>query len=285
MESFVMAAGTRQARGEEAHMAKPYPPDLLKEKLDALYQTYNCRAYVDPDPLLFLYDYPRVRDREIAGLVAACLAYGRVELIMKTVAGVLEKMGPSPHAFLSEVSPRDLHRTFCGFTYRFARRDHLVALLSGIQNILKSFGSIEQCFETSVAKGDGMVTGLSRIYSAVHEAGDPGHLLADPGKTSACKRSHLYLRWMVRQDDVDPGGWDRGLASGLIVPIDTHMYRIGTLLGFTRRKAADKGCALEITEGFRQIAPHDPVKYDFSLTRYGIRRQFDINDLKAYLAS
>ena len=93
-----------------------------------------------------------------------------------------------------------------------------------------------------------------------------------PSRGSACKRLNLYLRWMIRSDEVDPGGWSGVHPRKLIVPLDTHMHRIGREWGFTRRKAADMKTALEITEAFRSINELDPVKYDFALTRTGIRK-------------
>ncbi|MBW2545477.1 MAG: TIGR02757 family protein, partial [Deltaproteobacteria bacterium] len=93
-----------------------------------------------------------------------------------------------------------------------------------------------------------------------------------PAKGSACKRLNLFLRWMVRRDDVDPGGWDDIPPSKLVIPLDTHMHRICLAFGFTKRKQADMKTALEITDSFRAIVPDDPVRYDFALTRLGIRK-------------
>ncbi|MCP3942952.1 MAG: TIGR02757 family protein [Desulfobacteraceae bacterium] len=239
---------------------------------------------MDPDPLLFLYDYPKVRDREIAGLVAACLAYGRVEMIMKIVGQVLEKLGQSPFNYLVNTRDEIIDEMFMGFKYRFATDIHLSSLLKGIKHVIMEYGSLENCFSTGVASEDGNVlVGLGRLYRQINQAGHTGHLLADPQKNSACKRSHLFLRWMVRKDAVDPGGWESVSPRQLIIPLDTHMYKIGTLLGFTRRKSPDKICALEITEGFRDIWEQDPVKYDFSLTRFGIRRNLDLDELNGFI--
>ncbi|MBW2650885.1 MAG: DUF2400 family protein, partial [Deltaproteobacteria bacterium] len=85
-----------------------------------------------------------------------------------------------------------------------------------------------------------------------------------------------FLRWMVRRDDVDPGGWDDIPPSKLVIPLDTHMHRICLALGITKRKQANMKTALEITRSFQVIAPHDPVRYDFALTRLGIRKDTDI---------
>lgn len=256
----------------------------IQEKLDTVYQHYNRRKYVDPDPLLFLYNFPEVRDREIAGIVAACLAYGRVEMIMKTVGRVLEKMGPSPFEFLNNTGDGKIDALFTGFKYRFATDVHLSNLLKGIKGVIMEFGSLENCFSAGAGRSDETVlTGLCQLYRGLNQPGPIGHLLADPNKTSACKRSHLFLRWMVRRDAVDLGGWESVSPCQLIIPLDTHMYKIGTMLGFTRRKSPDKICALEITAGFRELSVQDPVKYDFSLTRFGIRRHLDMDELKGFL--
>ena len=258
----------------------------IQEKLEAVYQHYNQRKYVDPDPLLFLYDYPEVRDREIAGIVAACLAYGRVEMIMKTVGQVLAKMGPSPFDFLNNTRDGQIDTLFTGFRYRFATGVHLSNLLKGIKGVIRGFGSLENCFSAGQGRSSQTVlTGLCQLYLGLNQRGSMGHLLADPNKTSACKRSHLFLRWMVRQDAVDPGGWDSVSPNQLIIPLDTHMYKIGSQLGFTQRKSPDKTCALEITAGFRKLLARDPVKYDFSLTRFGIRRHLHMDELKGFLNS
>jgi len=107
-------------------------------------------------------------------------------------------------------------------------------------------------------------------------------LLPCPEKGSACKRYHLYLRWMVRKDAVDPGGWDGISASKLIVPLDVHMHRICMGLGLTSRAQADLKTALEVTQRFRAIVPEDPVRYDFALTRTGIRNDLDLTGIMDY---
>ncbi|MCP4693017.1 MAG: DUF2400 domain-containing protein, partial [Desulfobacterales bacterium] len=109
----------------------------------------------------------------------------------------------------------------------------------------------------------------------------PGHLVALPEKGSACKRMNLFLRWMVREDAVDPGGWEGVPASSLIIPLDTHMHRIGLGLNFTKRKQANMRTALEITEAFKALYPDDPVKFDFALTRLGIRDDLDPGEFLA----
>lgn len=248
-----------------------------RDALEDLYLRFNRRGFVRPDPLQFLYDYPEIRDRELAALVASSLAYGRVAQILKSVSAVLDVMGPSPHAFLMDVTREALIKALSGFRHRFSAGEDVAGLLWSARSIIRSYGSLETCFSSGLSHGqDSVVPALTSFVRSLRAAKErDGFLLARPEKGSACKRWHLFLRWMVRQDDVDPGGWTDVPASMLIVPLDTHMHRIGLRLGGTRRKQADAKTAMEVTEMFRRIAPDDPVRYDFCLTRLGIRTDLD----------
>ncbi len=253
-----------------------------KEKLERLFSRYQDRRWVHPDPLEFLYRYEDERDREIVGIIASSLAYGRVAQILKSVSAVLEKMGASPRDFLLSSADRDLRRVFSGFRHRFTPEKDLVDLLRGVRDVSLRFGSLYDCF--MAAHGDRHDTVHEALCFLVGELRSVGNgaantLLPLPERGSACKRLHLFLRWMVRKDRVDPGGWDGVGPEKLIVPLDTHMHRNCALLKMTARKQADLKTALEITDAFRQISPEDPVKYDFVLTRLGIRKDCDSNGL------
>jgi uncharacterized protein (TIGR02757 family) len=164
-----------------------------------------------------------------------------------------------------------------GFKHRWTADRDVVELLTGLQAVRRSHGSLEACFMEGLGeKAADTRVGLGHLVKALRARGGACRMLADPAGGSACKRLHLFLRWMVRKDAVDPGGWDRVPRSLLIVPLDTHMHRVGLALGFTQRKQADGKTALEITEGFRRLCPEDPVRYDFALTRPGIRDGFDM---------
>jgi uncharacterized protein (TIGR02757 family) len=241
--------------------------------LDVLYHQYNRRERVHPDPLAFLYAYSDVRDREIAGLLASSLAYGRVAQIYKSLTSVLEKMGPSPLSFLNRSTHRSLMAAYGRFSHRFATGVNLVNLMLAIQEVLGRYGSIHGCFLSGMTnEADTVLPALTRFVAAftAGNAQGLGHLIPLPERGSACKRLNLFLRWMVRRDDVDPGGWDQIPASMLIIPLDVHMHRVGVRLGFTRRKQANMRTALEITRAFSQMIPEDPLRYDFTLCRMGM---------------
>ncbi len=250
------------------------------QSLEALYERYNRREFVHPDPLEFLYRYDDPLDREVAGLIASSLAFGRVAQILKSVTYVLDRMGESPSRFVYDARPATLEECFGGFVHRIWTGRQLAALLSGMGRAIRRHGSLAACFAAGI---DGRAeTLLPALQTFVNELrltapGRRRSLLPNPAAGSACKRLHLYLRWMVRRDDVDPGGWDAVPAAKLIVPMDTHMHRIARTLGATTRKTADLRAALETTAAFRRVCPDDPVRYDFALTRLGIRREADMN--------
>jgi uncharacterized protein (TIGR02757 family) len=264
---------------------------ITRRDLDALYQHYNRRERVHPDPLVFLYAYPDIRDREIVGLIASSLAYGRVAQIYQSVSQVLEKMGVSPLHFLNQSTHRSLHDAFDGFSHRFATAANLVNLMLAIKEVRDRYGSICGCFlDGMTVETDTVLPALTRFVAAF-TAGNAwkfGHLIPLPERGSACKRLNLFLRWMVRKDDVDPGGWKQIPASKLIIPLDVHMHRVGILLGFTRRKQADMRTALEITRAFSRMIPEDPLRYDFTLCRMGmngasvVSKMSDSSEVVAY---
>lgn len=258
--------------------------DRLSSSLEKIYGKYHKREFVHPDPLEFLFSYNNKRDREIAGLIASSLAYGRVTQILKSVSAVLEVLSPAPYQFLMKASCQSLVGTFKGFRHRFADGYQLSSLLYGTKKIILKFGSLNRCFTHRLKHDDPTIIPAMTFFSNELNSCriSPGHLVALPQKGSACKRMNLFLRWMVRADRVDPGGWHDVPPSKLIIPLDTHMHRIGLRLEFTARKQMDMRTALEITSGFRQFFPDDPVKYDFSLTRFGIRNDLNANYLNHY---
>ena len=256
-------------------------PKNIKHKLENLYQRYNQPKYIHPDPLEFLYLYNDVKDREIVGLIASSLAYGRVKQILKSVSCILDMMIPSPQLFLKESTYSSMCEVFKGFKHRFANGDHIAALLQGIKNVIDQYGSLNNCFIRTISDDERTIIPALNFFTTALTVrnSNPGHLIALPEKGSACKRMNLFLRWMIRKDRVDPGGWYGVPVSKLIIPLDTHMHNISLKLGFTARQQADMLTALEITNGFRQITPDDPVKYDFVLTRFGIRNDMNIDNL------
>ena len=252
------------------------------QKLENLYEKYNRREFVSPDPLQFLYEYDTPADREIVALISASLAYGRVAQILKSIQKILTPMEDSPAAFIRENSRCEFRRLFASFKHRFTTGEDIANLLAGIKTIIEEYGSLEECFVSGYSENDTSVIPALQVFTeniCRYFNGQMSYLMPAPSRGSACKRPMLFLRWMVRNDAVDPGGWGRIPASKLIIPLDTHMHKISTRFGLTSRKSADLKSAIEITEAFASVNPADPVKYDFALTRFGIREEMSIEDI------
>ncbi len=258
---------------------------LDKDKLDELYIKFNNRNYISPDPLQFLYDYPEMRDREIVGIIASSLAYGRVNQILKACSLVLNRLGEYPYDFVVNSSPTVIKKRFVDFRYRFTNGKELAELLIAIRKVIREFGSINEAMLSFISEGDeniypAMVKFLAELYKGMDI--NKSSLLPIPVGKSANKRLNLYFRWLIRKDAVDPGGWVGIAPSMLIIPLDTHMLKIGRIFGLTNRKIPDITSAIEITSGFKKIEPEDPTKYDFVLTRFGIRNDMNMENLILY---
>lgn len=254
--------------------------EQLKNVLEKLYLKYNRCELIKPDPLQFVYNYSSRADMETAGFIAAALAYGRVAQIEKSVSRLLSMMGKSPSEFVRNFTAKDAKK-LKDFKHRFNTGQDISDLLAVLKKAVNKSGTIEQFFLLGYSRDDEtIVPGLSKFCRHLvdmHEkrTGKKAsmgfkYLLSDPQKGSASKRLNLFLRWMIRDDDVDSGLWKSIPASKLIVPVDVHMARLCRILGMYDRKTVSLKTAIEITEGFARIEKDDPVKYDFSLSRIGI---------------
>ena len=220
------------------------------------------------------------------GLIASSLAYGRVASILSSVRRVLDVLGSHPADALVCMNEGRLAASLCGFRHRFAGDCEVAKFLTGVGRVLREYGSLENLFCAGLGEGE-RIDGAAILramegfaQTILQESGLPSsHLLPCPSKGSACKRLSLYVRWMARSDDVDPGGWNKVPPSAIMVPLDTHMFKIATGLGLVKRKTPDGKAAVEATEGFRKLNPEDPVKYDFALTRFGIRTGLSVGEL------
>ena len=265
----------------------------LKTVLDKLYAT-RSQAHLANDPLSFRHRYGSPEDREIVGLIASCFAYGNVKIILRSLATVFDKMGPSPRKFVETFEPEHGHALFAGFKHRFNDGRDLCALLLAARTMLDEADTIGEfflgCYDREADDITPSLTEFSAAllamdYSAVFGSRDiPADsyfpfFFPSPASGSACKRLCMYLRWMVRPDDgIDLGLWREVSPAKLVIPVDAHIQRISRYLGLTSRKQADWRMAREITAALRKLDPADPVKYDFSLCHLGISEGCDGRD-------
>lgn len=255
----------------------------LKTTLDGLYESFNV-AESAADPVEFIRRYRSPADREIVAFLASALAFGRVASVLVSIERVLAAMGPSPSAFVRRFDVRRDGAVLQPLVHRWTRGPDLTALVLVLRSMLEADGSLEGAFASGhdasgVDIRDGLEAFTSRACRTdVREAygrrlpARPGfwYFFTKPSGGSGCKRLNLFLRWMVRQDAVDPGGWTRVRPSQLIVPLDTHIIRLGRCLRLTRYTSPGWKMAAEITASLRALDPVDPIRYDFALCHLGM---------------
>jgi len=253
----------------------------LKQILDDIYTKYHNSQRLDSDPLSRVRIFKDRDSREAIGLLASALAYGRVEIIVRSIDTIIKDvMNNAPLDFIINTSYSTKLKPLEKFKHRFNDGQDIAALLESIKIIMKEWGSIENCFSNCMIQNDQQFKGAltsftdvikSNVAKYIDRKASFEYLIPSPSKGSACKRMVLYLRWMVRKDDgIDLGVWKSIPASCLLIPVDTHIAKIARRYGLTTRNSADWKMAEEITTALRQFDPSDPVRYDFALCHAGM---------------
>jgi uncharacterized protein (TIGR02757 family) len=268
----------------------------LREKLDEQYAQFNDALSVT-DPIQIVRRFTRPDDREVVGFCASALAFGRVQSVLNSIEGLLRVMGPSPAAYIRGFEPVRDRRTLDHLVHRWTRGVDLAALIWILRQMIDSHGSIEAFFadganpeattiETALEAFSRRACALDQraVYGRTARKPGVGYFFARPSSGGACKRLNLFLRWMVRRDAVDLGLWTKVRPAQLIVPLDTHVIRLGRCLRLTRYTSPGWRMAADITASLRALDPDDPVRYDFSLCHIGMmnacgygRQQRDAN--------
>ncbi|HET7221151.1 MAG TPA: TIGR02757 family protein [Vicinamibacterales bacterium] len=254
----------------------------LAPALDALYSDFNREDSVS-DPVHRVRPFPDAADREIAGFCAAALAFGRVASVLNSIDTLFAIMGPRPAQFVRSFDPSAPPPELRRMVHRWTRGADLAALLWILRQMLEQSGSIEGFFldgddaaAADVSAGldsfsrRALALDIRRAYGRVPKRPGVCYFFPRPSAGSACKRLNLFVRWMVRKDAVDLGVWTRVSPSRLIVPLDTHVIRLGRCLRLTRYTSPGWKMAADITASLRRLDPNDPVRFDFSICHVGM---------------
>lgn len=253
----------------------------LKEKLDYHYKAFD-KTKIEPDPLQFLHLYSNPLDIELIGFTASVFAYGNVKQIINTLKKITYIMGDSPVDYLLNSDNRTIKKDFQNIVHRFYSSEDVITLFIILKKIYASHGTIKNLFLETQSVSDINIKNALSAFSVEmlniaklnkREAGrGVQFMFPDPEKRSACKRMNLFLRWMVRKDELDFGLWSEIPTEKLIIPVDTHVANVCKMLKLTNRKISDWKMAEEITENLKKFDPHDPVKYDFAICHIGMRK-------------
>jgi uncharacterized protein (TIGR02757 family) len=247
----------------------------LKSRLDALCARYDSSEALAKDPLSVPLTYADPADRELAAFVAAHLAYGRVDPMIRAVQAALAPLGAHPAAWLRERPITSARKALTGdlkaWAWRFHTTADLVEWLLAWKR-LDAEGGLESHLLPQGAEST--EAALSQLVQRLRRELPPTYgtrfSLPDPLEGAACKRWRMFLRWMARPDWPDLGLWTRYPVAQLIIPLDTHVARVSRFIGLSTRATPDGKMAQEITEALRNLDPVDPLRYDFALSHLGI---------------
>ncbi len=213
--------------------------------------------------------------------MASAVAFGNVKALRAKLEDALRRLGPHPSRTADDEAAT--HAALAGWRHRVYRGEDLACLVVGARRVQRAHGSLGARFEADLRREGALRPALASFVTSLRDAGGLGdaartrrgaaHLLADPAGASACKRLMLFLRWMVRPaDGVDLGLWDVP-TSALLIPVDTHILKLGRNLGLTRATGPTWRAAEEITRALAALDPDDPVRFDFALCHMGMSQR------------
>lgn len=240
----------------------------IKAMLDQEIKERNCKgelSYDKPDPLLIA---SRHQDETIA-LLCALFAYGNAKLIVKFL--------DSLDFGLLDASELEIKKALSAHYYRFQNSEDVGAIFIALKR-LKERKSIEDIFYEGYQKEHNILEGLWNFITTLKEVYPyeskgynflVGSVPKRVGSAGTYKRYLMYLRWMVRKDSLDMGLWSKIESKDLLIPLDTHTFKVSQKLGLLNRKTYDLKATLELTETLRGFDANDPIKYDFALYRLG----------------
>ena len=262
------------------------PPRGWEGAVENIFRRYGAES-LDSDPLQFPRRFRRPDDQEVAALIAASLSYGNARAVCSSLERVFAWTGPHPAQFVRGFDRDRETAGLGGFRHRWTSAGDLVRLAVMLRGILDDHGTVEGLFRRGIVRGSrgriDLGASIERFRESALAYDEPPSGIPDdrsrPGpryffpspRTSAAKRTTMFLRWMVRSGDgLDLGLWDCLHPRDLVAPLDTHTFLIARRLRLTRRKTPGWQATLDLTRGLRRLDPEDPTKYDFALSRLGI---------------
>lgn len=252
--------------------------EAIRELLERLHDKYNDTDFIADDPISVPHRFSAREDIEISGFLAATIAWGNRKAIVKSANRMIECMDGTPYDFTMNASERELdsvlgyvHRTFNGGDFR--------SFILSLRHVFETYGSIGGFFEGEFSHSGDIRTAISKFrsefFTPCHEPRCEKHL-SSIDRGAACKRTNMYLRWMVRRDvrGVDFGLWEGIPMSALYLPLDVHSGNTARALGLLTRRQSDWKSVEEVTANLRLIDKTDPVRFDYALFGAGIAGEF-----------
>lgn len=249
----------------------------LKDFLDEKVAAFNTPSFIEDDPISIPHRFTLKEDIEIAGFLAATIAWGNRKVIVKNARRMVELMGNAPYDFVMQHSAQQLER-LDGFVHRTFNAVDFAYFIKALKHIYTAHDGLEALFVRH-ATSDTLQPAIHAFKQVFFEIEHPARTtkhVSDPKKGSAAKRINMWLRWMVRNDQkgVDLGLWQGISPAALSCPLDVHSGNVARKLGLLTRKQNDAKAVAQLDASLRQLDKNDPVKYDFALFGLGIFEDF-----------
>ncbi len=253
--------------------------EFIKNLLDSKYNHYCHEDFILLDPIQVPHYFNSKEDIEIAGFLAATIAWGQRPVIIKNAKKLMSLMEYEPYEFILNHTEADL-LAFKNFRHRTFLSDDVVFFIQSLRNIYQNYGGLESVFNEGYRTGGvkQAIIHLNQIFFSIPHPGRTEKHLSNPAKNSAAKRLNMFLRWMVRKDNsgIDFGLWKNINPAHLMLPLDVHTATQARQLGLLTRKTNDWLAVEEITSQLRIFDPADPIKYDFALFGMGVFKNQEV---------
>lgn len=249
----------------------------LKSFLDEKVELYNNPTFIESDPIQIPHAFTLKEDIEIAGFLAATIAWGNRKMIINNAKKMMALMGNSPYDFVLNHQEYQLEK-LDNFVHRTFNGNDFKTFIFCLKNIYNNLNGLEAVFFNHAEK-DSMqksISNFKQIFFEVEHQNRAQKHISDPLNNSAAKRINMFLRWMVRQDKkgVDFGIWKSISPSQLSCPLDVHSGNVARKLELISRKQNDAKALSELDTNLRLLDKNDPVKYDFALFGLGVFEKF-----------
>ncbi|MGZ3931805.1 MAG: TIGR02757 family protein [Bacteroidia bacterium] len=251
----------------------------IKEFLDEKYFQFNTTAFIETDPVSIPRQFSKKEDIEIAGFLAATIAWGQRKSIITNATKLMQWMDQEPHQFILNHSAKEL-KLFKTFVHRTFNGDDCQFFIRSLRHVYKNHGGLEAAFRKGLQPDDlnikNAIAGFRAVFLETPHASRAEKHISNPLAKSSAKRLCMYLRWMARKDrkGVDFGIWKSIDPSLLCLPLDVHTGNVSRKLGLLVRNQNDWQAVEEITATLKQFDSNDPVKYDFALFGLGAFDKF-----------
>lgn len=252
----------------------------MKSILDSNYQAYATSEFIENDPIAIPHSFSSLQDIEIAGFFSAIFSWGRRDIILKKSKELMNLMGNQPFQFIKTYQPKN-YNSIIHFKHRTFNSSDLDFYIRALQKHYTHYHSLEDAFIENIDSSATTIEPmLIRFYDYMtglvpSENRNLKHI-PTPKKKAACKRLCMYLRWMVRSDEIDLGLWKKIAPHQLIIPLDVHVIRIATQLSLLPPNAkANWDTAVYLSNQLKKINNQDPIKYDLALFSMGVNHSIN----------